>query len=1576
MSRLRPITPLAPASVIARRFLVLLPLLPFLLLPPASALLFDTGFDPPTPPKTGSHPPFRLSQTASRSQPRPVPPASDGSLVSTFSDAISVPPGCRRSTDFFAQICSNTGEPQSSHRSGIQGEFLICDLPSPEPLVADQHHPDGAQPRTRAIAISGTLTFTEDGHNGHLGQEASHIAGADPASPQAPLPALDETYPAPGAEGFWRQHNGRHEWHPSRPDPVAPASLHSGSRPVGPSEGHVPPDQHRAGHGSPPHSADQAQIKAYDAWSAEQEGQGFLSFSEWKEKYVDSVREKDRARKEADAEKARAKAKKNRKTKEASAAATERAQQEPSSSADPSEHAANATHGTSQASSAPIDPPATRAGSGTTGNDSVHQRTDASSPHHAPATATSSNVADGSSGTLTQRSDEKDSAIDGGGTAQDSETPLAEHEGRAAGGSKDNSADSVSRGSAGSDAASQLGALKHRWNFASFDCAAVVHRTNPSAKFASAILSEKKDRYMLSPCPRKGSSKLEDGQFVIVELCDEIKIDTLVLANYEFFSSMFKKFRVTAAQQLKGREDDWKELGTFRARNIRGLQVFNLPSTPASRGFYRYVRIDFLEHYGSEYYCPVSLLRVYGLTQMDDYYQIRDQEEMDKLSDESETGVEEEEDEIDDEGQANNASTEVQEAFTGAAAGDRRNRSSLEEVKMRDEDVWRKHEKLFRERLEHERATDVNGAPGPPLLSDEVETSNRTSTSVDPPYRPLRPRASNLSKNDPRARSAQDSEKAQEGHQSSDHSCGACDRGDVGVDFNELLANHATCARRPSTARMINLKDSGSASRMTAGRGSYRTAPEDATYEVEPGPNRTARRTPPSDSVEHRQDAPPKNHAKVPSGSSATGQQAPHAPPSTSSSGGSESIYRAIARRLNALEANATLSLNYIEHSGQMLREVFARMEKRQDERMSDMLRSLNASNWRQIEALKRRQQVDLQRAIFEFDVHRQQAEVERVALMGQVDALANEVLLEKRLGIAQLVLLFSLFVFMGLTRGSRAAPFIHSSIARISGTPGPRSRQSAPRQERKTPSTIETGPRAGEAPKPTVASPKGNDVPAKSRADPFAEGTARGTDDRTSHVRRKSSLDRSVLSDAKLGSPIKPATRSQPIAKPSRVGGGIDRSVALVGSLSTRPRTLHPPNGPLGLPSPIPRRRKAQIKLLQQIKALSLLIEATEQGPASSTCPDCRRHFAGVIGTGDGAKTKSADQVDDGRARPVKPNGTASVANGRRSSVPTAGDVGHARSVPASSWSHQPSKQLPLPTDRQYRRYPHELPYQAPTRLYGGISKPKHTRLPFHCDNDDAAGLSSDWTERSEDQSEANGFSEDDDVQSLAELGIADGSLTRSPFAEAMTQGPPKDQGVKSIDVAATQALSPTEIAPPLTPHGRPAAAGIGAYQPDPLPMPQPGASHGAPHGAPTLRMNTSGLSSHGNDQSHLTPLSSRYYTRAPAESDSDSEGGAWQRVMPRRSASSSMSRKSRVSTPETSIGAKPIAAGGGGREGQSSFLRRLAASTRSGNERERSRKSSTPEPGKRDFVHRNSVASALYRSGTPDTIREHLRP
>ncbi|KZS93724.1 Sad1/UNC-like protein, partial [Sistotremastrum niveocremeum HHB9708] len=120
----------------------------------------------------------------------------------------------------------------------------------------------------------------------------------------------------------------------------------------------------------------------------------------------------------------------------------------------------------------------------------------------------------------------------------------------------------------------------------------------------------KKDKYMLSPCAAK-------DKFVIMELCDDIRIDTIQLANFEFFSGVFRDIRISVAQQYLSDTDGWTEVGTYQAKNSRGVQTFH--PIVELRPFYRYMRIDFLSNYGNEYFCPVSLLRVYGLTQMEEW---------------------------------------------------------------------------------------------------------------------------------------------------------------------------------------------------------------------------------------------------------------------------------------------------------------------------------------------------------------------------------------------------------------------------------------------------------------------------------------------------------------------------------------------------------------------------------------------------------------------------------------------------------------------------------------------------------------------------------------------------------------------------------------------------------------------------------------------------------------------------------------------------------------------------------------------------------------------------------------------
>jgi hypothetical protein len=57
-----------------------------------------------------------------------------------------------------------------------------------------------------------------------------------------------------------------------------------------------------------------------------------------------------------------------------------------------------------------------------------------------------------------------------------------------------------------------------------------------------------------------------------------------------------------------------------------------------------------------------------------------------------------------------------------------------------------------------------------------------------------------------------------------------------------------------------------------------------------------------------------------------------------------ESVYKTITKRLTLLEANATLSLRYIEEQSQLLRDVFGKMERRHSQRMESFLSELNST--------------------------------------------------------------------------------------------------------------------------------------------------------------------------------------------------------------------------------------------------------------------------------------------------------------------------------------------------------------------------------------------------------------------------------------------------------------------------------------------------------------------------------------------------------------------------------------------------------------------------------------------------------
>lgn len=155
---------------------------------------------------------------------------------------------------------------------------------------------------------------------------------------------------------------------------------------------------------------------------------------------------------------------------------------------------------------------------------------------------------------------------------------------------------------------------KDKFNYASVDCAATVVKTNNFAKGALSILNEHKDSYLLNQCS-------SPSKFVVIELCEDILVEDVVVANYEFFSSMFKTIRVSVSDRFPVGPQGWRELGEFEAQNLRDVQHFNIDNPLI---WARYLRLDILSHYGTEFYCPISVVRVHGRTMMDDVKMIEE----------------------------------------------------------------------------------------------------------------------------------------------------------------------------------------------------------------------------------------------------------------------------------------------------------------------------------------------------------------------------------------------------------------------------------------------------------------------------------------------------------------------------------------------------------------------------------------------------------------------------------------------------------------------------------------------------------------------------------------------------------------------------------------------------------------------------------------------------------------------------------------------------------------------------------------------------------------------------------------
>ncbi|KAJ0802628.1 putative Galactose-binding-like domain superfamily, SUN domain-containing protein [Helianthus annuus] len=139
-----------------------------------------------------------------------------------------------------------------------------------------------------------------------------------------------------------------------------------------------------------------------------------------------------------------------------------------------------------------------------------------------------------------------------------------------------------------------------KYNYAAASKGAKVVAHDKEAKGASNILGDDHDMYLRNPC------SVAD-KFVVIELAEETLVDAITIANFEHHSSNFKQFELSGS--LVFPTETWFELATFVAENVKHRQYFKLPEPKWAR----YIKLRLITHYGSEFYCTLSVFEAYGI---------------------------------------------------------------------------------------------------------------------------------------------------------------------------------------------------------------------------------------------------------------------------------------------------------------------------------------------------------------------------------------------------------------------------------------------------------------------------------------------------------------------------------------------------------------------------------------------------------------------------------------------------------------------------------------------------------------------------------------------------------------------------------------------------------------------------------------------------------------------------------------------------------------------------------------------------------------------------------------------------
>ncbi|POR38448.1 Uncharacterized protein SLP1 [Tolypocladium paradoxum] len=515
---------------------------------------------------------------------------------------------------------------------------------------------------------------------------------------------------------------------------------------------------------------------------------------------------------------------------------------------------------------------------------------------------------------------------------------------------------------------------KERFSYSSFDAGATILKTAAGAKNARAILVENKDSYMLLECAAP-------SKYVIVELSDDILVDTIVLANFEFFSSMVRHFRVSVSDRYPVKMEKWRELSTFEARNSRDIQPF-LVDNPQI--WAKYVRIEFLTHYGNEYYCPVSLLRVHGSRMLDSWK-------------DSETGRDEDPQIEGDEAPANLIQGDVTPSPAIPPAADEAQKNASRPV---DVTPWM-------------REVDVN--PFDALVATCPATGSRVA------HTPTTEQEANSSDDGGAARQDQASAERPPGKATP-----------TAKTAKSASPDSKSSSAAPSTAPPNSTIASPDDRQTVVGNATASSSAGSAAANETPGERGHQNATAAS--------------ASRSSSSGGAGSGKPRSSGTLGASAASptvqEGFFNAITKRLQQVESNLTLSLKYVEDQSRHVHEALQRGEQKQHSKVTVFLNDLNQTVLAELRNIRDQYDQIWQSTVLALESQADRSERDMMALTTRLNLLADEVVFQKRMAIVQAAILLSCLFLVIFSRGvpipSLAPLADHASNASYASTASP----------------------------------------------------------------------------------------------------------------------------------------------------------------------------------------------------------------------------------------------------------------------------------------------------------------------------------------------------------------------------------------------------------------------------------------------------------------------------------------------------------------------------------------------------------